>query len=484
MMDLCLYAMNEAERQKVEYADIRIINSKEQKLVSENERVYEVKDNIDQGFGVRVLKNGAWGFASSPIIAKDEIAKVVRNAVAVAKASASVNSKIKDKKISVLKNPKVIDSFKTIVRVDPFSIPIKDKFDFMFEISRRMLKVDKIKKVYSVANFENVDKHFANIFGSQIHTNVTTTMFEYVAYAVDESTSKDRSYGIYPQTIGYEAILESDLLDRCERVASEAVMKLTAHRGVEGIKDLVLDPTHLALTIHESVGHATELDRALGMEESLSGRTFATVDKLNKMQYGSPIVNLVADLTLENGLATHGYDDDGTKGKRWHIVKDGIFSGYSTSIDTAPEISMSESNGRCNADSWFSIPIVRIPNLGLMPGKDNLSVDDLIAGVDDGIYIEGMGSFSIDQMRENFQFGGDVFWEIKHGKITRMLDNVTYQAITRDFWNSCDAIAGEKYWVKSGVANCGKGDPMQTAKMTHGAAPARFRNIKIGGGNV
>ncbi|MBF0299868.1 MAG: TldD/PmbA family protein [Oligoflexia bacterium] len=480
MRDLCLHAMNEAERQKVEYADIRIINSREQKLITENERVYEVKDNFDQGFGVRVLLNGAWGFASSPIITKDEISRVVKIAVAIAKASA----KIKNKSVSIVKNPAITDSFKTIVKIDPFSIPIKDKFDFMFEINKKMLKVNKIKKVYSIANYENVDKYFANIFGSRIQSNITTSMFEYVACAVDEHTSRERSHGIYPQTIGYEAVLESDLLEKCEKVASEAVMKLSAHKGIEGVKDLVLDPTHLALTIHESVGHATELDRALGMEESLSGRTFATVDKLNKLIYGSPIINFVADLTLENGLATNGYDDDGTKGKRWHIVKDGIFSGYSTSIDTAAEIGMSESNGRCNADSWFSIPIVRIPNLSLMPGKDNLSLDDLISGVDDGIYIEGMGSFSIDQMRENFQFGGDVFWEIKNGKIGRMLDNVTYQAITKDFWNSCDAIAGEKYWVKSGVANCGKGDPMQTAKMTHGASPARFRNIKIGGGNV
>lgn len=480
MMDLCLFAMNEAERQKVEYADIRVINSKDQKLVAENSRVAEVKNNLDQGFGVRVLRDGAWGFASSPIITKEEISKVVKNAVAIAKASA----KVKNKNVSVLKNPKIIDKFVTAIQIDPFSISIKDKFEFMFEINRRLLSVNKIKKAYCYSQYETFDKFFANTIGSQIHSNVTTSFFEYVAYAVDETTSKERSYGINPMTIGYEAVKNSDLLEKCEKIANEAVMKLTATRGIEGIKDLVLSPSHLALTIHESVGHATELDRALGMEESLSGRTFATVDKLNKLQYGSPIVNLVADLTLENGLATHGYDDDATKGKAWPIVKDGIFSGYSTSIDTAPEIAMMESNGRCNADSWFAIPIVRIPNLSLMPGNNNLTLDDLIAGVDDGIYIEGMGSFSIDQMRENFQFGGDVFWEIKHGKITRMLDNVTYQAITTNFWNSCDAIAGEKFWEKTGVTNCGKGDPMQTARMTHGASPARFRNIKIGGGNV
>jgi TldD protein len=323
-------------------------------------------------------------------------------------------------------------------------------------------------------------KLLANTDGSILENDIFLTAANYTATAIGNGEVKSRSYNPPPRTCGYENIREQDLLENTERVALQAVEHLTAKECPESRKDLVLDPHNLALTMHESVGHATELDRALGMEESLAGRSFAVPSLLGELRYGSPIVNFVADNTLVGGVASEGFDDDGVLSQRWHIVRDGLFVGYSTSREVAGAIGWSRSVGASRADHWSSIPIVRIPNLSLMPGTEPMTPADLIAGVDDGIYIEGMGSFSIDQMRCNFQFGGDAFWEIKGGRIGGMLKNVTYQAMTTDFWNSCDAIADDRFWVPNGVLNCGKGDPMQISKMTHGASPARFRNITVG----
>ncbi|OPZ21021.1 MAG: protease TldD [candidate division BRC1 bacterium ADurb.BinA364] len=245
--------------------------------------------------------------------------------------------------------------------------------------------------------------------------------------------------------------------------------------------DLVLDPGNLGLTIHESVGHATELDRALGMEESLSGKTFATPDQLGRLRYGSPLVNFYADNTMEGGLASWGYDDEGAPAGRWDIVREGILRGYSTSRDTAPAIGEERSRGCCRADHWGRLPIVRIPNLCLAAGDTPCGVEDLIAGVEDGIYIEGRGSFSIDNMRLNFQFGGDAFWRIRRGKREGMLKNVTYQAITPHFWGSLDGLTDWRFWIPTGTLNCGKGDPGQVQQMTHGAPWARFRGVHVGG---
>jgi TldD protein len=271
-----------------------------------------------------------------------------------------------------------------------------------------------------------------------------------------------------------------NLLANTDRVAEQALEHLKAPECPAGVMDLVLDPAHLSLTIHESVGHPTELDRVLGMEESLAGRSFATPEKLGNFQYGAPIINFVADNTLSGGLATHGFDDDGVAGQRWHMIKDGVLNAYGTSRDMAGFVGYERSTGCARADHWSHTPIVRIPNLSLMPGTVECTPDDLISGVEDGIYIEGRGSFSIDQMRYNFQFGGDAFWRIKDGKKAGMLKNVTYQSITPDFWNSCDGLADERFWQPNGILNCGKGDPGQISQMTHGAPYARFRGITVG----
>jgi TldD protein len=233
--------------------------------------------------------------------------------------------------------------------------------------------------------------------------------------------------------------------------------------------------------MHESIGHATELDRVLGMEESLAGSSFATLDQLGTLRYGSELMTITCDNTLPGGLATMGFDDDGVPGQRWDLIRDGLLVDYQTDRETCHASGAQRSHGSCRADSWASIPIIRQSNFGLAPGTVPLTPDELIADTKDGIYIDGMGSFSIDQKRQNFQFGGDCFWEIRNGRLTGMLKDVTYQAITTDFWRSLDAVCDQRFWQSIGVMNCGKGDPMQIAQMSHSAAPCRFRKVRVGG---
>ncbi len=476
MKDLALLGLDTAQSLGASYADVRFITHRRQELRTEDERVAGISDRHDTGFGIRVLADGAWGFAGSSELTRDEVMRVAAEAVAIAKASATALRR----PAAWAPEPGHTLAYVSPREVDPFAVGIDRKVGLLLEINRRLLRQGGVKKAQGYMTLRQDQKLYANTDGSLMESDVVTTGVQYQATAVGNGDAKSRAYVPPPLTRGYENINEAELLAQTDRVAAEAVQHLSARECPVGRKDLILDPHNLALTIHESVGHATELDRALGYEESLAGRSFATPDKLGKMQYGSELVTFRADNTLEGGLATHGFDDDGVPGQQWEIVDHGLFVGYGMGREVAAEMGYARSNGTCRADHWGSIPIVRIPNLSLMPGREPLTLEEIISDTDDGIYIEGMGSFSIDQMRCNFQFGGDAFWEIKNGKIVGMLKNVTYQAMTTDFWGSCDAIADERFWVPNGVLNCGKGDPMQVSQMTHGASPARFRNIMVG----
>ena len=476
MNDLAQFALDLLASAGAEYGDVRFLQYRRQNLFTEDERVGSISDRDDTGFGVRVICGGAWGFAGSGQVAKAEVERVTRQAVEIAQASATALIH----PVRLVTEPPRQESFRTPYEVDPFTIPIDQKVGLLLEINRRLQKHSGIRKAQGMMTLRKDERFFANTEGAVLESEVVTTGIAYQATAVGKGDAKTRSYEPPPRTMGYENIDAEDLLAHTDRVAQQALEHLHAKECPVGRKDLILDPLNLALTMHESVGHATELDRALGYEESLAGRSFATPDQLHALQYGAEQVNFVADNTLPHGLATHGFDDDGVAGQRWPIVEDGLFRGYSTNREVAGEIDLERSTGGCRADHWGSIPIVRIPNLSLMPGQEPLTLEELISDTAEGIYIEGMGSFSIDQMRCNFQFGGDAFWEIRDGQIVGMLKNVTYQSITTDFWNSCDAICDERFWVPNGVLNCGKGDPMQISQMTHGAAPARFRGIQVG----
>jgi TldD protein len=342
-----------------------------------------------------------------------------------------------------------------------------------------MLKVNGIKVATAFLNFNEIWKYFASTDGSFIEQDLFFSYPNFTAVAVGAGDSQTRSIQVPPEQKGYEHIESVDWIEKARRAAEEAVQKLKAKQGDAGKKDLVLLPSHLCLTMHESIGHATELDRALGWEADMAGTSFVTLDKLGALKYGSPLMNIVGDKLLPNALGTVGYDDDGVKARRFYIIKEGIFVGYQTTRELARFVNEKESKGCAYADSWSSFPLQRMPNIWLKPGEKKLSIDELIADTKDGLLFDGMGSFSIDHQRYNFQFGGDAVWEIKNGKVGDMVKNVAYQSKTTDFWGSLDAVCSQEHWENWGVFGCGKGEPMQSARMGHGSAPARFRQVNI-----
>ncbi|HET7152165.1 MAG TPA: TldD/PmbA family protein, partial [Candidatus Kapabacteria bacterium] len=303
--------------------------------------------------------------------------------------------------------------------------------------------------------------------------------FNVTAVSEDGMDFQSRSGYCMPIGRGYEYCKEYPLLDDARQAGEDAVAKLKAPSIEPGKRDLILMPSHLWLVIHESCAHATELDRALGFEANFAGTSFITTDNLNKLQYGSNVVNIVGDRTEKHGLATVGYDDEGVKAMRFDIIKNGKFVGYQTIREQAHWVGDKESHACAYADNYGHMPMQRMPNVSLQPGEKHLTPDDLIAGIDDGVLIKGDGSWSIDQQRRNFQFGGQTFYEIKHGKITGMLRDVAFQAMTLDFWNSCDAVCSKEFYGLGGSYYCGKAQPEQVAPVSHGSSPARFRNINF-----
>ena len=478
-MDLLALAMNTAESLGADYADIRIQRTEYESIFLRNLSLKNTSNNLIYGYGIRVLKDGAWGFAHSNLFSKENVELTVKKAMEISRNSAKIKN---GKGISLAYERSYIDKYKTPIKIDPFTISLKEKVDLLLEINRTMLNYDKIKFAVASLTCQKEHKLFASTIGTRLETETTYLAPYFMANAVDNGDSQSRSYNIGGHAKGWEFIENLNLLNEAERIAEEAIIKVNADTlGEEKRRTLILDPYHMSLTMHESVGHPTELDRVLGWEADFAGLSFATPEKLKKYQYASKIVNFVADNTLEGGLATMGYDDDGVPNQKWYIVKDGILNEYSTTRETAPFIEKNMSRGCNRATYYYDFPINRIPNLYLEPGKEKLSPQEIIADTEDGTYIEGQGSFSIDQHRVNFQFGGDMFWEIKNGKKIRPLKKVLYRSNNPEFWNSVDAIADERYFKTLGVLNCGKGQPMQSGRMTHGGATARFRNIKVGG---
>ena len=473
-------AMDVAKLYGADYADIRIIETKQEDINIKNTKLtMETSDSL--GFGIRVLYKGAWGFASSDKVNSIEIKRVAKEAVLIAKASRNViNAPVKWAKEDVY-----TDTWFTPVLKNPFRISLEEKVNLLYEIEKILLKKKQIKITDLNMAFQNIRKWFVNTEGSEILQDLMRSGAGYSVFAVGNGDMQVRSYpasfrGQY-YTGGYEHVETMGLLENAEKTRDEAIALLKAKECPNTVTDIIIGGAQMVLQIHESVGHATELDRVLGYEANYAGRSFATIEKLNHFKYGSKIVNLVADNTVSKGLATQGYDDDGVKAQRWHIVKNGILNGYSTNRELAHKIGDIHSRGGNRADGFANIPIVRIPNLSLMPGTWEL--DELIKDTKKGIFLDVNKSWSIDQMRLNFQFGCEIGYEIKNGKITNILKNPSYQDITPKFWNKCDAICNENYWDLWGVVNCGKGQPGQRAEMSHGTSPARFRKVEVGIGN-
>ncbi|HRY83234.1 MAG TPA: TldD/PmbA family protein [Candidatus Cloacimonadota bacterium] len=472
-------AMNTASALGADYADIRIQKTSTQMIYLQNLSLKNTSNSMLHGYGIRVFKDGVWGFAHSNVFSDKAVVETVKRAYEIALLSSRAR---KGKGLMLAPERSYIATYKTPVRIDPFQIPLKEKVELMMEVNRMMKNYDGIRQAVFYLLSNKDEKLFASTLGSRL--DITTQFINpmITATAVNDKDSQSRTFDEGGRAVGWEWIEELDLLGKSKQIAEEALMKVNAGTlGAEERRTLILDPNHLGLTMHESVGHPTELDRVLGWEADYAGISFATPEKLKNYRYGSEIVNFMGDNTLPQGLATAGFDDDGVPGQKWHIVKDGILNEYGSTRDTAMEIGLNASRGCNRATYYYDQPINRIPNLYLMPGKEKLTPAELIADTEDGVYIQGRGSFSIDQHRVNFQFGGDFFWEIKNGKLIRPLKKVLYKSCNPEFWNSCDAICDERYWQPFGVVNCGKGQPSQTARMTHGAAPARFRKIRVGG---
>ena len=462
---------------KVDYADARFIRARTETIVVKDGKVEALSRLNDAGFGIRVLMGGGWGFASSSKLSAAEMKKTANQALEIARASATVSKE----KVRLAPVESYRDKFVTAVRKDPFLVSLDDKIHLLVSCCDVLKKHPKIVVAEATMNFYDTEKTFASTEGSLIEQKIVESGAGYTATAAEEGNLQRRSYpnshGGDFATRGWEFIEEMDLLGNAERVRNEAVALLSAPNCPAGKKDVIITGSQMALQVHESCGHPIELDRVLGTEISLAGGSFMTLDKFRKLRYGSGRVNIVADATTPGGLGTFGYDDEGVKAQRADIIREGLFVGYLTSRETAPIIG-STSNGTMRADGWNRIPLIRMTNINLLPGDWALA--DLIADTKEGLLIDTNKSWSIDDRRLNFQFGCEAAWEIKDGKVGQLYRNPMYTGITPEFWNSCDAVTNEKHWHVWGVPNCGKGEPIQTAHVAHGASPARFRGVTVG----
>lgn len=471
---------------KVDYADVRVVEKESQSIATKDGVVEALESSNSVGFGVRVLKNGAWGFAASHDMTRRGIDRTVKRAVEIAEASARHSDA--DVALDAQKPIKV--TYKTPIEEDPFKVTLEEKLELLLAADRAQRVDPQIAISQTSFSAHREGKIFVSSVGSLIEQEIVWTGAGIEASAAGNNDFQNRSYpnshGGQFATRGFEMVRELDLVENASRIGEEAVALLTAPVCPTGEYDVILDGNQLGLQIHESCGHATELDRVLGYEASYAGTSFLTPEKLRKFKYGSDIVNLTADATIPGGLGTFGYDDEGIPAKKTYLVKNGLFVDYLTSRETASHLKKlvpkyrKPSNGTMRATGWQYIPLIRMTNVNLLPGKEGWTKEKLIEDTKRGIFMSTNRSWSIDDRRLNFQFGTEIGWEIKNGKIGRMLKNPTYQGMTPKFWNSCDAICGKSEWNVWGTPNCGKGQPSQVMYTGHGASPARFRKIKVG----
>jgi TldD protein len=489
-------ALGAARDAGASYCDVRIGRYLQQFVITREDKVQNVVNTESTGVGVRVIANGAWGFAATNSLQPDSVAGAARQATAIAKA----NAKIQSAPVRFARTPGLGEvSWKTPIRKNAMEVPIKDKVDLLLGVNAAALKAGA-NFVNSTLFLVNEQKYFASTDGSYINQDVHRIWAPFTVTAIDKASGKFRTReGLSaPMGMGYEYLDGTasekvtspngvvnyrnayDMTGDAVAAAKQAQEKLKAPGVKPGKYDLVLDPSHTWLTIHESVGHPTELDRVLGYEANFAGTSFATLDKReSKFRYGSDKVTIFADKVQPGSLGAVGYDDEGVKCKRWDLIKDGILVDYQTIRDQAHILGKTESDGCCYADSWGSVQFQRMANVSLAAGKDKLSVADMIKDVENGIYIIGDGSFSIDQQRYNAQFGGQLFYEIRNGRITRMIEDVAYQIRTPEFWNSCVGICDESDYRLGGSFFDGKGQPSQVSAVSHGSATARFNGVNV-----
>lgn len=507
MKDLINVALGAISVRGLDYGDIRVVNRTVESLSTRKGVVEGIESSASIGVGIRVLFRGYWGFSATNDLSSQSIKATAKKALEIAKASNFTRGGLAKGSVKLYPVKSIKAKYETPIKIDPFKVPLNKKINTLLNADKEMLKVKGVTTCQSFMRAWQEEKIFASTEGAFIEQTITETGAGFDCLATDGKEAQNRSYpnsfrGQF-QTKGYELIDGLDLIGHAQKTAEEAVALLKAKECPAGNIDIILDSNQLALQIHESLGHPTELDRVLGFEAAYAGTSFMTPDGLGKLKYGSKIVNLTADSVTPGGLGTFGYDDEGVPAGKHYLVKNGIHVGYLTSRETLPilleEFKTTGVNllhlpgvklqltGSMRADGWQNIPLIRMTNISLEPGDPSTGsgqswrLPDLIADTKNGLFLSTNRSWSIDDRRINFQFGTEIAYEIKNGKLTgKIFKNPIYSGITPQFWNSCDAICNSNYWTMWGTPNCGKGEPSQLAHTGHGASPARFRKVKVG----
>jgi len=479
MEDLTALAVQTALEAGASYADARYVSQEEQEVRVKNGTVESLRSAAGRGIGVRVIAEGAWGFAATATLSAESVRKAARLAVRIARASAMTQQR----PVELAPVEPAQGRFPHTAAENPFHVPLAERIDLLVDCDRLMAEAAKVPLREGYVEARREEKYFESSEGAQIWQEriETGAGIECTAVAPDGSETQTRSYpashGGQTAQRGWELVRELDLPAHAERIAREAEALLSAPPCPATVTDVILEGSQLALQLHESCGHPIELDRVLGTEASFAGTSFLTPDKLGNFRYGSEQVSINADATLSGALGSFPYDDEGVPGQRTEIVREGIFCGYLSSRETALEIGRT-SSGAMRADGWNRLPLIRMTNVNLAPG--DWTLDELIAETKRGLYLATNTSWSIDDKRLNFQFGTEVAYRIEDGDLGEMLRNATYTGVTPQFWGACDAICDRDHWQLWGVPNCGKGEPMQTARVGHGVAPARFRDVRVG----
>jgi TldD protein len=485
--ELMMEALDAAKRAGASWADVRIGRNRNNSVNTREQQVTNVVESDTMGCGVRVLVNGCWGFAATQLLSKEGVGSAAQEAVAIAKA----NQVAMDRRVQLAPAPALGDvTWRSSYTVDPFTVSLEEKVGLLLKANAEALKATNVRFVNSGLSFVKEERNYANTDGSVITQDYVRSWVTLSCTAVANGDFATRGPEVVqPAGRGWEYVLEADVVGNAAKWGEEAAEKLTAKPVDVGRYDLILHPSQLFLTIHESLAHPTELDRAMGYEANYAGTSFIAPPEqvLGKLKLGPPMMNLVGNRSEVGALATIGYDDDGVQPDEFHIVKNGIFNDYQTTREQAPWLDwwytqngqQPRSHGCCYAQSWADVQFQRMPNVSLQPGEEDLSWDDLIAATDRGIAMIGRSSYSIDQQRYNAQFGAQLCYEIKGGKIVGQLKDVAYQMRTPDFWNAMDMLGGKSSYEFGGTFNDGKGQPGQANAVSHGCPPTRFRNINV-----
>ncbi len=477
MKELIRRAVGRATKAGASYADGRGMVRRHQAINTKNGAAEGLADTAEQGVGIRVIADGAWGFAATGSPRPEDVDAAAELAVRIARASATLSRQ----PVDLAPQKPVKAEWASSYEVDPFSVSLERKLGLLLEADKVMREVSGVRVATGELNLVREEKWFASSEGSEIVQTRIQSGGMIQAIAEGEGEVQRRSY---PSSLdgdnanrGWEFVEGFDFAGNARRTAEDAVALLTADPCPSKVTTLILEGSQLALQVHESCGHPTELDRVFGTERSYAGTSFLTPEKRGEVRYGSDLVNLYADATLPNGLGSFGYDDEGVPAQRVDLVKDGIFTGYLSSRETAARLGLT-SGGAMRASSWSRLPIIRMTNINL--GAGTSSLERMIRETDDGIYAATTKSWSIDDLRLNFQFATEIAWEIRNGQLGRMLRNTTYQGVTPQFWGRCDAIASPDEWHAWGLLSCGKGEPVQVMWVGHAVAPARFREVRVG----